>query len=94
MTNEIKEKLVDFILAKELKFTEGRRNTDATEISGYALFIGIKHASELAPIIEETCDDYDADYYEELNRVFDYAQDHNYGNWWKGKAIPVSTKAA
>lgn len=78
----MKEKLVKFIKDNNLKFTEGRRNSDCVIISGYALHLGVNDPNVIEKAIEFALDNTD-DYYEELCRVLDYAQDHNYQEFWK-----------
>lgn len=84
--SENQQKLENFIKNNNLTFEEGQRNTDSVVLSGYALFIGETDWTVLVEAIDEvaseTCD---CDYHEELERVFDYAEANNYGNWWKNK---------
>lgn len=77
------QKLVQFIRDNGLKFTEGRRNSDAVIISGFALHLGFTSSDDLVDLIDEAIDNTgDDNYWEELCRVFDFANCHNYGAWW------------
>jgi hypothetical protein len=76
------EKLEQFIKNNNLTFAEGSRNTDAVVISGYALHIGVKNVSEIENVIEKSVSTRGWEYAVELQRVFDYAQYNNYGDWW------------
>ena len=74
------EILKKFIVDNNLQFTEGRRNSDCTILSGFALhkecnFDECVDAIDIAVFTTETSI--------ELERVFNYAEDNNYGSWWK-----------
>jgi len=83
----MKEQLKQFITDNNLKFTEGRRNTDSVILSGYALHIGVDEFVHILYAVEEALGEDiwgSTDELEnELTRVFEYADCHNYGNWWK-----------
>ena len=69
-----------FIEDNELDFTgsDSGLNSNCTIISGYSLFFGILNYDELIrymPTIPFNAE-------EELKRVFKFAKDNNYGNWW------------
>lgn len=83
MTKEQKVKIQEFIKNNNLTFKEGTRNTDSVILSGYSLYLGIKTAKELEKVIDAALPDADCDYYEELDRVFSYASENNYGKWWE-----------
>ena len=77
------KELIKFIKANKLKFQEGRRNSDSVILSGYALYLGIEDVEDIKTAIESTLKDYDSDYAKELEKVFSYAQDHNYESFWE-----------
>lgn len=86
MTNaEKQEKIEVFIDENNLTFEEGQRNTDSTVLSGYALHIGLRTLPTLVAAVENQCDDADYGWEDELERVFDYAKDNAYGDWWNSK---------
>jgi len=74
--------LKKFIKANDLQFTDGRRNQDTLTFVGYALF---KKCSKKS--MEEALE---AEFKkssrtkEEFQRLYRYAKDNNYGEWWKG----------
>lgn len=76
------EKLEKFIKENNLTFAEGSRNTDAVVISGYALHLGINDVNVIENVIEKTVSTRGWEYDKELRRVFEYAKDNNYGQWW------------
>jgi hypothetical protein len=78
------EKLKRFIVDNDLQFTEGRRNSDCTIISGFALHLGETDITHIDVAIEATLVE-PADYYDELERVFDFAKFKNYGAWWSSE---------
>lgn len=91
MTNEQKKELLKkFILENKLEFGEGSRNTPATIISGYALFIEasaeliietLENLSDAAESLNENYNNYDntEETDDEIKRVFAYAKINNYG---------------
>jgi hypothetical protein len=83
----MKEKLEKFIKGHGLTFTVGKRNSDCTTISGYALSLGITNCHQLENIIDQILPDAEkiSGYKEELRRVFPYAKNHNYQNYWLKK---------
>jgi len=88
----IEQKLEQFIRDNNLRFTEGQRNSDAVKLSGYALHLGVLDVNLLLDIVENTCEDCNIDYREELDRVFDYAKYNNYGKWWSTEAAKKQYK--
>lgn len=74
------EKLKTFIKDNNLSFKEGQRNTNATILCGYALFIGasIQDCKESIPTEMST-----GQLNAEIERVYNYADDNNYGKWWE-----------
>ena len=91
-TTSNEEKLEQFIKNNNLTFAEGSRNTDAVVISGYALHIGVKNVSEIENVIEKSVSTRGWEYSKELQRVFKYAQDNNYGNWWDISSAKLTYK--
>ena len=79
-------KLIDFIKNNDLSFKEGRRNSDITVICGYALHLDEYHDWERdikEAIIEVHGEGIWSDFMEEeVYRVFDFAYNNNYGDWW------------
>lgn len=91
MTHEqIVKKIEDFIQNNNLIFEEGSRNSDSTIICGYTLHIGgscedineainnLDNEGELTP---------DSGWGDELERVWDFAEENNYGKWWTPENI-------
>jgi len=78
----MKEKLIKFIKDNKLNFdTSGSGlNSVCVIISGYALFIEAS-LDDITEAVEELFPE--SVFVDELSRVFDYAEDNNYGNWWK-----------
>jgi hypothetical protein len=78
------EILKRFIVDNNLQFTEGRRNSDSTIISGFALHIGETEITNIEQAIEEAIVEPD-EYYDELEKVFEYAKNNNYHQYWTSK---------
>jgi len=78
----MKEQLKKFIKDNELNFnTSGSGlNGACVIISGYALYLGAIDTSEIEEAILEVFPE--ADFLEELDRVFNYASDNNYEKFW------------
>jgi len=92
MTKEQKTKIEEFIKNNKLTFEEGKRNTDSVALSGYALSIGFKKHHDLEKVIDVLCPKAHWEYSKELERVFKYASDNNYGNWWDTQEAKNSYK--
>lgn len=77
----MKEKLKQFIKENDLNFngSGSSLNGNCVVISGYALFIGAEY-DEMLESIDEMFPE--ADYYDEILRVYTYAVDNNYGKYW------------
>lgn len=86
------EKLEKFIKENNLTFAEGSRNTDAVVISGYALHLGINDVNVIENVIEKTVSTRGWEYDKELKRVFEYAKDNNYGQWWTPESAKTMYK--
>jgi len=69
--------LKEFIKENSLVFKKGQRNSNITILCGYALHIGDSAADCIAAIPSKTTEIRD-----EVYRVYDYAEDNNYGEWW------------
>jgi hypothetical protein len=78
------EKLKTFIVENDLQFTEGRRNSDCTVLSGFALFQETE-VQECKTAITSSIDLEEdlGEIFEELERVFKYAEVNSYGSWWE-----------
>jgi len=74
------EQLQKFIKENGLQFTEGRRNSDLVVLCGYALYIEATSDDCAESIPNEVCD---SELMNELDRVYEYAENNNYGKWWK-----------
>ena len=86
------EKLKTFIKDNNLSFKEGQRNTNATILCGYALFIGVEDLELIEDAIEQvfTFEVWeDGELQDEIDRVFNYTKFNNYGKWWEK---PEATK--
>lgn len=77
----MKEQIKEFIENNKLSFYEGERNQNLTVICGYGLHIGIKDFMDVYEGIPERY--LSTELYDECQRVFRYAQENNYQNWWK-----------
>lgn len=76
------EQLEKFIKDNKLEFVEGRRNSDLVVLCGYGLYINASNEEIWESIPENINTDYDQlDL--ELNRVYDYAEANDYGEWWE-----------
>lgn len=78
------EKLRKFIIDNKLDFSQegSALNSVCCTISGFALFIGVTSYHEIEEVIDKLDENASGWYEEELDRVFDFAQNNNYGNWW------------
>lgn len=78
-----KELLIKFIIENGLTFntTGSSLNSDCCIISGYALYIGVENMNELQEAIDESVAE-PGMYYDELERVFEYANQNDYGAYW------------
>ena len=72
--------LKDFIKHNSLTFEKGRRNTDLVVLCGYSLHTGAE--KEALEMVLENQFKVDPEVKEEFNRVYDYANKNNYGDWW------------
>ena len=84
------KKIERFITDNNLTFDEGPSclNSDCCTISGFALhvdegegYILAEDIIEVAESVIEGLED-DSTFKSELERVFDYAYENDYGNWW------------
>ena len=75
----MKEKLKEFIKNNDLTFSEGERNTNITILCGYALAIGESTMACKKSIPKEQST---AEVNKEIERVYHYADTHNYANFW------------
>lgn len=80
----MKEKLEKFILDNKLTFEKGRRNSDLTIITGFALWLDVR-PFDFDEVLQSYYDK-DPELQEESNRVWRYADDSNYGKWWDVEA--------
>jgi len=92
MTKAQKVQLENFIKNNNLTFTEGKRNTDSVILSGYALYIGMKNAHDLEKVIDLVCKEAHYDYFSELRRVFQYANENAYDRWWESEVAKNTYK--
>jgi hypothetical protein len=51
-------------------------------MSGFALHLKLKNTSLIKEVVESECSSRDYGWESELDRVFKFAQDNNYGHWW------------
>jgi hypothetical protein len=75
-------KITKFIKKNDLTFEVGERNTNITVLCGYALSqeLGME---DIKTAILETSPHTATDCFGEVERVFEYAENNNYGAWWK-----------
>jgi len=76
--------IIKFIKDNKLDFTsEGSGlNSNCTILSGYALHLELTFFELCDELAEMTLSD---EAWNELERVFDYAEDNNYGAYWSTK---------
>ena len=86
------EHLEEFIKLNDLKFTEGRRNTDCTVLIGYALYYtydtkeGKFKSEDTKSVLESILQDKlkaDSELKKEFEKVFEFAKRNKYGKWWE-----------
>jgi len=72
-------KIQEFIKNNGLDFTGSGSdlNSNFCSLSGYALHLGLTLDELKEKMTDEQLDEVD-----ELDRVFDFAESHNYGAWW------------
>lgn len=75
-------KIQTFIEKNHLDFegSDSNLNSAFCILSGYALYLGFA----LEELKEEMTEEQQREH-PELERVFEYAEDHHYGNWWTSK---------
>ena len=75
-------KIQTFIEKNHLNFEGGDSNLNSAFciLSGYALYLELT----LEELKEEMTEEQQREH-PELERVFEYAEDHHYGNWWTSK---------
>lgn len=78
----MKKLIKKFIKDNKLTFKEGTRNSDSVILSGYSLSLQVRDSEIVKQAIDEILPNADANYKEELDRVFSYAKANNYGSWW------------
>lgn len=91
MTTEEKEKIACFIVENKLQFSPGTRNLDATILSGFVLSLKITSPRGITKLIKNNCKA-PYDFSREFERVFEYAEKHEYGAWWKTPAAKKQYK--
>jgi len=74
-------KIQKFIEENELDFSGlgSDLNGNCVSIAGYALYLGLTYDQLKEAMTEDQLEYSSA----ELGRVFNFAEDHNYGEWWK-----------
>jgi hypothetical protein len=84
---ENNEKIVKFIADNKLDLAIGAGsglNSACVILAGYALYLGIDDIDTLNEYVEESLEGPTSyDYDEEMNKVFQFAYENNYGAWWK-----------
>ena len=78
-----KDKVEKFIKDNNLDFSgDGSElNSNCVTLSGYMLYIGIEEDEQVDMVLEDL--DISLDGASELERVFDYAKNNDYGLWWE-----------
>lgn len=78
-----KELLIKFIIENGLKFngTGSSLNSDYCIISGYALFLEVFSVEEIMEAIDDSGIT-SSSYHDELERVFKFADQNDYGAYW------------
>lgn len=81
----MKEKLIEFIENNELNFNSSGSglNSVCAIISGYALHLGVSNTGVIKEAIGELFPKSIGKFEKELERVFEYAENHSYGDNWK-----------
>ena len=77
--------LVNFIIENSLNFNGSGSglNGMCVVLAGYALHLGYTNTEGLKEAINEVFPKAVGNYEKELERVFTYADDNNYGKYWK-----------
>jgi hypothetical protein len=90
------KKIEKFIIDNDLTFDEGHSclNSDCCTISGFALHVDEGECDitidDLIDVVENTLEDVGgADFEAELARVFEYAENNNYGEWWTSEEAKI-----
>lgn len=65
----------------DLSSTHSELNSNCTVVIGYALYIGFDYILNISKELESL--KLLTEVEEELERVFNFAYDNDYGNWWK-----------
>jgi hypothetical protein len=86
-----KIKIQDFITNNNIDLSgEGSDlNGNCVILCGYLLHIGVDIEEFLA---EDGFDGFDGDVDHELRRVYEFANDNNYGDWWTTKDAKLTYK--
>ena len=82
-----KEKLIKFIESNKLNLdeTDSAANSVCTVICGFSLFIGYTDYKDLMGDLEESGINYSTSFFNEVQRVFDYAKSASYGKAWESQ---------
>lgn len=93
MKEDTKE-LVNFIIENNLNFNGSGSNLNGmcVVLSGYALYRGYMNTEFLKEAINEVFPKASGNYEKELERVFLYADNNDYGNYWKTEEAKLMYK--
>jgi hypothetical protein len=82
-----KEKLIKFIEDNKLNLDEdaSAANSVCTVICGFSLFVGYTDYKDLMGDIEDSGIDYSTGFFNEVQKVFDYAKRAAYGTAWESQ---------
>jgi hypothetical protein len=80
-----KEKLIKFIEDNKLNLDEdvSAANSVCTVICGFSLFVGYTDYKDLMGDIENSGINYSTGFFNEVQRVFNYAKNRNYEKAWE-----------
>lgn len=77
--------LVNFIIENSLNFNGSGSglNSMCVVLAGYSIFKGHTNTAQLKEAVHEVFPKSVGNFEKELERVFEYAYDNNYGEFWK-----------
>lgn len=78
--------LNEFIEKNELSFEVGERNTNLTVLVGYALYRGLSLGDCKESILKTEWAHDRTEIFEEMERIWKFAEPNKYGDWWKTQA--------
>lgn len=72
-----------FIKDNKISFEEGTRNSSITTLIGYSQYLKLSQRDLEEALLEEN--DVDSFLFDEIDRLWGYCKNRNYGNWWENE---------